>query len=132
MTFLNLFDKVLKLKKDCFNSWCKLTAGCMDCLHDRCGSFSNRCPSVSRYAPCYKTPSLPGCLQVVGDEMLKCGLGLACDRRLFNFIKGKLFVAYYATVDVFAIRVLKFKTKDEDIRVRTYVLRVTDSVCNQA
>ena len=27
---------------------------------------------------------------VAGDEMLKCGLGLACDRRLFNFIKGKI------------------------------------------
>ena len=77
-------------KKDCFNGWCKLAAGCMDCLHDRCGTFSNRCPSVSRYAPCYKTPSLPGCDMVAGDEMLKCGLGLACDRRLFNFIKGKL------------------------------------------
>ena len=62
----------------------------MDCLHDRCGSFSNRCPTVSRYAPCYKTPSLPGCDMVAGDEMLKCGLGLACDRRLFNFIKGKI------------------------------------------
>merc|ERR1719370_1821534 len=61
----------------------------MDCLHDRCGSFSNRCPSVSRYAPCYKTPSLPGCDMVAGDEMLKCGLGLACDRRLFNFIKDE-------------------------------------------
>jgi len=85
--------------KDCFNGWCKLTAGCMDCLHDRCGSFGNRCPSVSRYAPCYKNPSLPGCLQVLGDEMLKCGLGLACDRRLFNFIEGKLCVAKYATVD---------------------------------
>lgn len=75
--------------KDCFNGWCKLASGCMDCLHDRCGSFSNRCPSVSRYAPCYKTPSLPGCDIVDGDEMLKCGLGLACDRRLFNFIKDE-------------------------------------------
>lgn len=73
--------------KECFNGWCKLTSGCMDCLHGRCREYKSKCPSVEQYAPCYKDTTYPGCDQVSGEEMLECGLGLACEKKLFAFIK---------------------------------------------
>jgi len=66
---------------------CVLAWGCMECLNGGCDGYNEKCPDVKNIAPCFKNPTLPGCPDLGSGDIRQCGLGLACEADLFDYIK---------------------------------------------